>query len=188
MTRNLLLFLLLACTAATAETGFRTAVKLVESRYAVRHHGVPGLWLAKPFMIGSGVGGLKIAEFGSFHIPSEDSHALKQQLSRSLGSEWHPFIEEWSKRDGEWSLIYMKTDAEKVRMLIMTSDSDEGLTVVEMKLSPKALDRWVDDPVDSAKHKNAIESKGSAVPKQGAEDHTVADQTDTQIATTHAAR
>ncbi len=149
---------------------------------------MPGLWLAKPFMIGSGVGGLKIAEFGNFHIPSEDSYAVKQQLSRSLGSEWHPFIEEWSKRDGEWSLIYMKTDAEKVSVLIMTSDSDEGLTVVEMKLSPKALDRWVDDPVNSAKHKNATESKDSWLPKQVAEDHTAEDQTDTQIATTHAAR
>lgn len=188
MTRTLLLFLLLACTAATAETGFRTAVKLVESRYAVRHHGVPGLWLAKPFMIGSGVGGLKIAEFGKLHVPAEDSYALQQQLSRSLGSEWHPFIEEWSKRDAEWSLIYTKTDDDKVSMLIMTSDSDEGLTVVEMKLNSKALDRWVDDPIDSAKHKNATKSKDSAVPQQVAENHTAEDQTDTQIASTHAAK
>jgi hypothetical protein len=156
MRRAWLLCVLLASSGATAETGIRTAVKLVESRYAVRHHGVPGLWLAKPFMIGSGVGGLKIAEFGNFHIPAEDSYPLKQQLSKSLGPEWHPFVEEWSKREGEWSLIYAKTDADRVSMLIMTSDSNEGLTVVEMKLSPKALDGWVDDPIVSAKHKSKM--------------------------------
>ena len=86
MSRAWLLCLLLVSSAATAETGIATAVRLVESRYAVRHHGVPGLWLAKPFMIGSGVSGLKVAEFDNFHIPAEDSYTLKQQLSKIAGS------------------------------------------------------------------------------------------------------
>ncbi len=190
MTHTLFLFVLWACTAATAETGIRTAIQVVESRYAVRHHGVPGLWLAKPFMIGSGVGGLKIAEFGNLHVPPEDSYALKQQLSKSLGPDWHPFVEEWSKREGEWSLICTKTDAEKISMLIMTSDPADGLTVVHMKLSPRALDRWVDDPIDSARHKTATGMKDSPrfPPTQAAKDRTAVDHSDTEIASGHAAR
>jgi hypothetical protein len=59
----LLLILSLVAAAASAETGINTVVGLVESRYAVRHHGVPALWLARPFLIGFGVGGLKMALF-----------------------------------------------------------------------------------------------------------------------------
>ena len=190
MTRRLFFFLLLACTTATAETGIRTATKMVESRYAVRHHGVPGLWLAKPFMIGSGVAGLNIAEFGKLHVPPEDSCALKQQLSKSLGPEWHPFVEEWSKREGEWSLIYTKTDTDKISMLILTSDPGSGLTVVQMKISPKALYHWVGDPIDSAKHKDATGVKNSPrfMPTRAAKDQTAEDHTDTEIVSSYAAR
>jgi len=192
MSRAWLLCLLLVSSAATAETGIATAVRLVESRYAVRHHGVPGLWLAKPFMIGSGVSGLKVAEFDNFHIPAEDSYTLKQQLSKSLGAEWHPFVEEWSKRDREWSVIYTKAQEGKISMLIVTSDNGDGLTVVQIKLSPKALDQWVDDPIGSATHRNATGSKGLVaqkdVPKQAAEDHAAEDQTDAEIASSHAAK
>ena len=57
----LLVVLFAGCAVSSAQTGIKTVVKLLETRYAVRHHGVPALWLAKPFMIGSGIGGLKIA-------------------------------------------------------------------------------------------------------------------------------
>jgi len=155
----LLLLMTIASTAATAETGIKTVVKLMEARYAVRHHGVPGLWLAKPFMIGSGVGGLKIAEFSSFRVPSQDSYVLKQQVAMSLGPEWHPFVEEWSKRDGDWSLIYTKTNDAKVSILIATSDGEDGFTVVQMDLSGKALRQWFDGPVERAKHQPAKDSR-----------------------------
>ena len=39
-----------ACAAASAETGMKTVMAVLESRYAVHPHGVPGLWLAKPFL------------------------------------------------------------------------------------------------------------------------------------------
>ena len=77
-------------------------------------------------------------------------------------------------------------------MLIVTSDNGDGLTVVQIKLSPKALDQWVDDPIGSATHRNATGSKGlvaqKAVPKQAAEDHAAEDQTDAEIASSHAAK
>ena len=57
MKRVWLVFLLtVACSAASAQTGIKTVVKILETHYSVRHHGVPGLWLAKPFMNGAALG------------------------------------------------------------------------------------------------------------------------------------
>lgn len=145
--------LLASCTLAAAETGIKTVVKLVESRYAVRHHGVPGLWLAKPFLFGSGVGGLKIAEFEKFRVPAADMYSLKEDLQRALGPEWQPFVEQWSRRDGEWSVIYSKGSGDTLRLLIVTSEDEDGLTVMQMNLSGKAMRLWIDEPVDTAKHR-----------------------------------
>ncbi len=144
--------LVIACAVARADTGIKTVVKAVESRYGVRHHGIPGLWLAKPFLIGSGVGGLKIAEFTKFHVPPEDNYSLKEDLAQSLGPEWQPSVEAWSKRDGEWSIIYTKTNTDGVTMLIVESERDGDFTVVQMKLNADALRGWVHEPVESARH------------------------------------
>ena len=63
---RVLMLVLIACTVAAAETDISTVVHMVEARYAMRHHGIPFLWLAKPFLIGSGVSGVKIADFENF--------------------------------------------------------------------------------------------------------------------------
>ena len=82
-----------ACSAAGAQTSMKTVVRLVETQYSVRHHGVPLLWLAKPFLPGSGVGGLKIAEFTNLRVPAAQAEALKQQIGEALGPQWSPFVE-----------------------------------------------------------------------------------------------
>jgi hypothetical protein len=140
-----------ACAAASAQTGIKTVVKLLETRYSIHHHGVPALWLAKPFMFGSGVGGLKIAEFQNFKMPSEDAGTLQQQVSAALGAEWFPFVETWSKRDREWSVIYAKQAGDKMQLLIVTSEENDGLTVLQMNVSGKARDEWFSEPASCAK-------------------------------------
>jgi hypothetical protein len=146
--------LIASCTLAAADTGIKTVVKLLERRYAVRHHGLLGLWLAKPFLISSGVGGLKIAEFEDFRVPPADMYSLKEELQRALGPEWQSFVEEWSRRDGERSVIYSKGTGDTLRLLIVTSEDKEGLTVVQMNLSGNAMRKWIHEPVDSAKDRH----------------------------------
>jgi hypothetical protein len=147
----LVFVLAFAGAAGTAQTGIKTVVKLLETRYSIRHHGVPALWLAKPFMFGSGVGGLKIAEFENFRMPSEDAGTLQQQVGAALGPEWFPFVETWSKRDREWSVIYAKEAGDKMQLLIVTSEENDGLTVLQMNVSGKARDEWFNEPVHCAK-------------------------------------
>lgn len=150
--RMLPITLVTACVLANADTGIKTVVKVVETRYTVRHHGIPGLWLARPFLIGSGVGGLKMAEFAKFHVPSQDSYSLKENLALSLGPEWQSFVEVWSKNDGEWTVIYTRATNEGLSLLIVESERDDTFTVIQMNLNGKALRQWVDEPIKSARH------------------------------------
>jgi hypothetical protein len=146
-----LLLLPLLCAATPTETGIKTVVRLIESRYSVRHHGIPALWLAQPFLTGSGAGRLKIEEFSGLHISAVDSEWLREHIPQSLGPDWHPFVEEWSKREGEWSFIYTKSNGQHVSMLILTSDQEDGLTAVEMRVSDTKMAEWLDHPVQNAK-------------------------------------
>lgn len=141
--------------AAWAENGIDRVVKLLETRYAVRHHGVPGLWLTKPFLFGSGVSGLRIAEFDNFRIPAGDGNALNEEVRKVLGEDWTPFVETWSKADREWSVIYARETAGKLQLLIVDSDEDDGLEVLQMDVSGKARDEWISEPVGSARHDGA---------------------------------
>lgn len=149
---RLLLLLPLLSAVAPAETGIKTVVRLIESRYGVRHHGIPGLWLAKPFLTSGGGGGVKIEEFSGLQISAGDSEWLRQHIPPSLGRDWHPFVEEWSNRDGEWSFIYTRSNGQHVSMLILTSDREDGLTAVEMRVSDKNMAEWLDHPIRSAKN------------------------------------
>ncbi len=137
--------------AAWAENGIDRVVKLLETRYAVRHHGVPGLWLAKPFLFGSGVSGLRIAEFDNFRVPAGDGNALNEEVRKTLGADWTPFVETWSKADHEWSVIYARDHGDRLQLLIVDSDEHDSLEVLQMEVSGKARDEWVSEPVGSAK-------------------------------------
>jgi hypothetical protein len=152
MRRAVAVALLVAVTTTTAAgTGIGTVVKILEHRYAVHHHGVPGLWLAKPFLIGSGVGGLKVAEFKNFNVPAADMGGLMDELGNSLGAEWQPFVQVWSKKDGEWTTIYAKTAGAKLRLLIVNSERRDGVTLMQVDVNGKAREKWFDEPVQSAR-------------------------------------
>lgn len=146
-----LLFLPLLCAVTPAQTGIKTVSRLIESRYSVRHHGIPALWLVTPFVRSSGAGGVKIEEFSDLRISAGDSQWLREHIPQSLGPDWHPFVEEWSNRNQEWSFIYTKTNRQHVNLLILTSDQEDGLTAVEMRISDKHMAEWLDDPIRSAR-------------------------------------
>jgi hypothetical protein len=142
-----------ATAAAANEPGFNTVVKVLETRYGRHHHGIHGLWLAKPFLIGSGVSGLKMAEFRELQVRGYESESLKEELGRTLGTEWAPFIETW-ERQGEWSVIYAKASGRGMTMLIVTAEPGDTVTLLQVNVSGKAGDKWVNKPVQAARNTN----------------------------------
>lgn len=143
------LMVAVACSAAAAQTGMKTVVRLVETQYSVRHHGVPLLWLAKPFLLGSGVGGLKMAEFGNLHVPAGQAEKLKHEIGEALGPQWSPFMESWSK-DGGWSAIYASAEGRRMKML-MVEEEGGGLTVLQMNLKRDGERGWFEEPAKKAR-------------------------------------
>ncbi len=142
--------LLLVCGLASAETGIKNVVHVIETRYSIHHHGVPALWLVNPLLWAGGMGGLKMVAFGKFHVPGTDAYLLKEDVRHALGAEWSPFVETWSKTDG-WTMIYARTAGGGMKMLIVASDNEDGLTVIQIGLSGRAMRHWIDEPVQCAK-------------------------------------
>jgi hypothetical protein len=151
--------LIVGGTVSTAETGMKTVVTVLETRYSVRHHGVPGLWLAKPFLFVSGLGSLKMAVFGNFRPPAGDTYVLKESVEQALGPEWSPFVETWSKTDGESTVIFAKTVGDGLRMLIVSSDREDGLTLLQVGVSGRAVRLWLDEPSECVERVSGRRSK-----------------------------
>jgi hypothetical protein len=150
MKRSMILavIVLLSWASASAQGDFRTVVKAVETKYAVHHHGFPGLWIAKPFMIGSGVSGLKMALFDGFDCTDVTSAEFESVLKGTLGPEWLPFASVVSKH--ERTVIYTRPSGSKLAMLIANFEGD-GLTLMQMNVGSKAMHDWVDEPVQTAR-------------------------------------
>jgi hypothetical protein len=135
--------------AAAGETGIKTVVRMLETRHSVRHHGIPGLWLAKPMLIGSGLSGLQIAEFQAFPLRGSQFETVRDEVARALGPEWSPFVETW-ERDGEWSVIYARGSDAGFTMLIVNLEPSEALTLLQVKVTGKSAERWLNDPAEAA--------------------------------------
>ena len=147
---TLVALLLMSMSAWGSDTGIKTVVKALESKYGVHHHGIPFLWMAKPFMKGSGVSGMKIAEFENLRLTDENKIEARKSVEDSLGQEWFPFVESWEKK-GDWAIIYARPAKNGMELLILSLESSE-ITVLQLKMDEKASDRWMDEPVQSAKN------------------------------------
>lgn len=141
------LFIALSWVSAFGQGDIRAVVKAVEGRYAVHHHGVPGLWIAKPFMIGSGASGLKMAVFDGFCRTDVTGTEFEAAVQQALGSQWSPFVSVVSNH--ERTIIYTRPSGSKLIMLVATFEHD-GLTLMQMRVGGKAMRDWLDEPVQTA--------------------------------------
>ena len=147
-----LVLLLLAAPAFADEFG--NLVKGIETHYGIRpiHPHLIGfaLFLAKPATWGSGVGGLKVAVFEGEDKPLQASVQEVDRIMRtSLGPHWRPFIRIHSRRNNEDTVIYASCKGNEMQMFIASVDRNE-MSVVRLKLKPKAISRWMADPENEA--------------------------------------
>ncbi len=158
MTRRaaVLLILVALTLPAAAADGFKSVVKGIEKHYGIKrlHPHLIGftMFVAKPFMWGSGAGGLKVAVFESdegreFRASPAD---LERIMAESLGGEWQPFVRVHSRRDGEATTIYAQASGKRMRMIIATVESDE-IAVVQLNISAAGITKWIEDPEGEAR-------------------------------------
>jgi hypothetical protein len=144
--------LLLICVSSPSfarDHEFHGVVTAIEHQYGVRHTHIPFLGFAMFFARPEGVSGFKLAIFENLHSSSTRGDDLRPIVESSLGEGWHLFVSTHSREDGENTLIYTNLSDGNLQMLIVSIEPDEA-TVVEMKLSERAMKKWMDEPKASA--------------------------------------
>ena len=142
--------LLLCCTtfAFGRDREFRGVVNAIEHSYGVHHMHIPLLGVAMFFARPEGVSGLHLAVFEGFKSPA-DSVEVRRVIEDSLGQGWYPFVRVRPRDDGETTLIYANPSGENIRMMIVNLEPSEA-TVVELKLSERAVKAWLREPGENA--------------------------------------
>lgn len=150
--KRLLILLVLLCIPATtfAADPFKDIVRAIEKEYRVHHTGIP--WFArviiKPAMWGSGVSGLKLAEFENVSLNSTGSQIrLAEFVERNIGPEWQNIIRIRSRHANEITYIYMRPEGPRFTMLVVNVEPSEAC-VVQVKLKPSQLEKWTNDADD----------------------------------------
>jgi hypothetical protein len=148
--------------AFAGEPEFHAVVNAIETQYGVRRTHVPMLGFALFFVRPEGVSDMKLAVFEDFHSNTSADKVIRL-VENSLGPGWYPFVRVRSRNsskgdamedgDGETTLIYASPSGGKLRMMIVNLESEEA-TVVELKLSGHAIQRWLQVPKDNAEEKN----------------------------------
>ena len=89
--------------------------------------------------------------FEGVRIPERDDVSLRDQVTAVLSPEWHPFVENWSRSGHECTLMYVRTTGSKMSMLIVTSEEQGDLTILQMHISSRTLKKWVREPIQNAR-------------------------------------
>jgi hypothetical protein len=150
--RICLLVLSVTSLASAGDNEFRGVVRAIEGHYGVHHMHVPlmgfAMWFARP----EGMSGMKLAVFENFS-GSTGMDDVSRVVEDALGNEWYPFVRVHSrnavKGDDEATLIYASPAGGKLRMMIVNVESSEA-TVVEVKLSDRAIRQWLKEPGEEA--------------------------------------
>lgn len=165
--KRILLPVLLLClpVAGFAGDSFKQIVKTIEHEYGVRHTGIP--WYArmmmKPAMVGSGVSGLKVAEFENVSFRHEGApERIARVVEQVIGPEWQRVIRVRSRRDKETTYIYFRPQGARFTMLIVSAEADEG-AVVQMTINEREFEKWARNTEVMAK--SQVRHRGQTAPE-----------------------
>lgn len=179
--KRLVLLAMLICVpmASFAADPFKEIVKAIEQEYGVRHQGIP--WFAraimKPVMWGSGVSGLKLAEWENVSFTGEGSHdRLVAVIERTVGPEWQQMVRVRSRREGETTYIYVRPTDTKLAMLVVNIEANEA-EVVQMNLKPSKLDKWLKDEDELAMTRHSRRHPGETVAKSRTDEVLISSNT-----------
>ncbi|HEX3067430.1 MAG TPA: hypothetical protein VHX14_02565 [Thermoanaerobaculia bacterium] len=149
--RHLLLFValmsVLTLGATPARAGFDDVVRAVESRYHVRHTGIPffglvrfAIWVAQP----AGVSDVQLATFE--HARIDDERGLAEIVSRNIGEGFRPLVRTRSSRNGEVTQIYAHPMGnDRVALLVFAHERAET-TIVRVVVSMDKFEEAMNKP------------------------------------------
>ena len=134
--------------ANAADPEFKDIVRAISDHYGTRPIRIPFFGLVNAFTFVARPAGTKHIDLAVFENLRGD-RMDPAKIERVVGGGWKPFVRVHSNRSDETTLIYMRPDGNDTKMLITTIERNEA-TVIQLKLNPEALQRWLDQPRRSA--------------------------------------
>jgi hypothetical protein len=151
--------LLIACAALSASSPafaadreFQDIVKAISEQFGTKPIHIPMLGLARAVIAiahPAGAKQLNIAIFQDLDERRGSGRDLLESVRLAVGREWQPFVQIRSDRDQNM-LVYMVGKGNDVRLLITTLQRDQAV-VVEVKVSPEQMQKWITSPNDAAR-------------------------------------
>jgi hypothetical protein len=142
----------LACSAAlsAADKQFKEVVQAISAELKTKPMHIPlmGLINAAAFVIRpAGTKHMDVAVFENV-TEDHDGREVARLIRKAVGGDWKPFVQTYSDH-GDASLVYLRPDGKNdIKLLVATVGSNDA-TVVELKLNPDALARWLKSPQES---------------------------------------
>jgi hypothetical protein len=135
-----------------AERGFDDVVRAISDQLHTRPLNIPFLGLVNLATSVAHPDGVKHIDLAVFEGLDLDDHAVKdlaEVIRKSAGGRWKPFVQVRSHQ--ETVIVYMEEDRADCRLLVTTVDTGE-VTLVEVRLNPKGLQVWLNEPENTAVH------------------------------------
>jgi len=142
---------LAGCAAVNgADKEFKEVVRAISAELNTRPMHIPlmGLINAAAFVIRpAGTKHMDIAVFENV-TEDHDGREVARLIRKAAGGDWKPFVQTYSDH-GDASLVYLRPDGKNdIKLLVATVGSSDA-TVVELKLNPDSLARWLKSPQES---------------------------------------
>ncbi|HMF91792.1 MAG TPA: hypothetical protein VKL40_14195 [Candidatus Angelobacter sp.] len=150
----------LSAEAVCAETDdFVRIVRHIEVSYHVHQTNPFLMSLAGALVSVSHVGGvkdLKVALFEDQRLDASNAGARFDEIVKSTGEHgWQPLVKSYSRRRGDCTFIYARQDGRDLKLLVVNLEPDEAV-VVQVKIDPDELNRFLDDNVTGGSHGRSL--------------------------------
>jgi hypothetical protein len=138
---------------------FGRIVRHIEVNYHVhRNHrfimGFAGMVIK--FWHVAGVKSFKGAIFENQYLDATNADARLDEIVQSAGEHgWQPLVKSYSRRSGEHAFIYAKAEGKDVKLLIVSVEPNEA-AVIQVKLDPDKLAKFMDEDMHEPRHGNSM--------------------------------
>jgi hypothetical protein len=150
--KPILLMALCIGTASAADRDFNDVVRAIGDQLHAQPRGVPLFGLVNLFAARTHPAGASHIDLAIFENVGS-MRGIPDSVRAAIGGSWKPFVQVRSRRDDDTVLVYMRELEHDWKLLIVNTEPRQA-TVIQIRLNPEEVARWVNDPEHRARHWN----------------------------------
>src|SRR5579872_3058557 len=131
---------------SAADKEFKEVVRAVSAELNAKPMHIPLMGLVNAVTFVARPAGARHMDFAVFENVNNDDHdgrEIARRIRKAVGEDKRPFVQTFNHDD--LSMVYLQPDGKNVKLLVATVGSNDA-TVIELKLNPDALARWLQSP------------------------------------------